>query len=532
MKVKKGGMLGAMIDCSRNAVMNVKTVKRFADILAGMGYNTLMLYTEDTFEVDNQPFFGYMRGRYTKEEIKELAHYCASKGVELIPCIQTLAHLGCIFKWPTVYGEINDCDDILLVEEEKTYQLIEDMFCTISQCFLSKKIHIGMDEAYKVGLGKYLNQHGYHERFEVINRHLHRVCALAEKYGLEPMIWSDMFCKLALGNEDYYEQNDWSAIQKKAALPENVSLVYWDYYSDDYARYEHMIKTNQAFQRPVLFAGGAWTWRGFAPDNAYSIKNTISALRACRDYGVSDIFLTLWGDDGGEGSRFSVLPTLFYTAALASGIEDVTEIKAKFREQFQMDFDSFMLLDTMDTPPGPHQDNPTKYLLYGDPFMGLLDYRISGEENAYYRTLKEKLSEVEVTEEFRPIFDTAIALCDLLSVKSELGARTRNAYLAGDKDCLRELAVVQYTEAIKKTQVFHEVFQRFWMTENKPHGFDIQDVRLGGVIQRLQTCKQRLLAYCDGSLESIPELEEKNLPIDCALNWSRVVSANVISQIF
>ena len=54
---------GTMIDCSRNAVMNTSAVKRWIDVTAGMGYNTLMLYTEDTYEVNNQPYFGYMRGR-------------------------------------------------------------------------------------------------------------------------------------------------------------------------------------------------------------------------------------------------------------------------------------------------------------------------------------------------------------------------------------------------------------------------------------------------------------------------------------
>ena len=56
--------LGVMIDCSRNAVMSVPTLKRWIDITASLGYNMLMLYTEDTYEVDNQPYFGYLRGRY------------------------------------------------------------------------------------------------------------------------------------------------------------------------------------------------------------------------------------------------------------------------------------------------------------------------------------------------------------------------------------------------------------------------------------------------------------------------------------
>ena len=45
-------MLGVMIYCSRNAVMKPKAVKQFADIIKAMGYDTLMLYTEDTYEVD------------------------------------------------------------------------------------------------------------------------------------------------------------------------------------------------------------------------------------------------------------------------------------------------------------------------------------------------------------------------------------------------------------------------------------------------------------------------------------------------
>ena len=66
-------MLGVMLDCSRNAVLKVETVKQYACLLKKMGYNTLMLYTEDTYEVENQPYFGHLRGRYSKVELKEMA---------------------------------------------------------------------------------------------------------------------------------------------------------------------------------------------------------------------------------------------------------------------------------------------------------------------------------------------------------------------------------------------------------------------------------------------------------------------------
>ena len=66
---------GVMLDCSRNAVMKVSSVKKYIDILARLGYDTLMLYTEDTYEVENQPYFGYLRGRYSKAELKEIDAY-------------------------------------------------------------------------------------------------------------------------------------------------------------------------------------------------------------------------------------------------------------------------------------------------------------------------------------------------------------------------------------------------------------------------------------------------------------------------
>ena len=81
----KDNYFGIMIDCSRGAVMKVEKVKEYVDYLALFGYNMLSLYTEDTFLVDNEPRFGYLRGAYTKDEIKEIDAYCVSKGIELVP---------------------------------------------------------------------------------------------------------------------------------------------------------------------------------------------------------------------------------------------------------------------------------------------------------------------------------------------------------------------------------------------------------------------------------------------------------------
>lgn len=78
---------GAMLDVSRNAVMKVDEVKKFVDLIAKAGYDSLQLYAEDIYKVKDEPFYGYLRGRYSAEEIKEIDAYCREKGVELIPLI-------------------------------------------------------------------------------------------------------------------------------------------------------------------------------------------------------------------------------------------------------------------------------------------------------------------------------------------------------------------------------------------------------------------------------------------------------------
>ena len=71
----KNGTYCVMLDCSRNGVMNVSALKKFVKIISSMGYNAIMLYTEDTYEVVGEEYFGLFRGKYTIAEIKEIDAY-------------------------------------------------------------------------------------------------------------------------------------------------------------------------------------------------------------------------------------------------------------------------------------------------------------------------------------------------------------------------------------------------------------------------------------------------------------------------
>ena len=79
-ETRVGNDLGVMVDCSRNAVPKISTLKKFVRYLSFMGYTFLSLYMEDTLKIDGEPYIGYQRGAYTVKDIQELDTYAQQYG--------------------------------------------------------------------------------------------------------------------------------------------------------------------------------------------------------------------------------------------------------------------------------------------------------------------------------------------------------------------------------------------------------------------------------------------------------------------
>ncbi|MBR5059920.1 MAG: beta-N-acetylhexosaminidase [Clostridia bacterium] len=525
---------GVMLDNSRDAVMNVVSVKKFIDVLKKLGADFQMLYTEETYEVNDQPYFGHHRGRFSKAEIKELDAYARERQIELMPCIQTLAHFNALMRWP-VYSALSDWGDILCAGDERVYTLIDDIFATLAECFTSRICNIGMDEAEYIGMGRYFKEHGLVNRMDILVTHLRRVAAIAEKYGFRLVMWGDMFYKLTGETEDKATFDS----ELAGRIPENVNLVYWDYYSADQAHYDARIRNYKKLQDDIWFAGGLWNWTGFTTHNTYSMRTSQAAVRSAAANNVRNAFFTVWGDNGGESSRFAVLPALYAVKRFSEGVFDIETIKEGFFETFGIAFDDFMLAELPDTPntDGGTCCNAEKYLLYNDPLMGNMDPLIRGDEGERYAACAEKLEKMAGNEEYGPVFNTCMKLCEALEIKSTLGKRTRELYQKGDKAGLRSIAA-DYDEAIARIADFYDAFEAQWMWENKPHGFDVHDIRIGGLLMRLRHAKARILKYADGVAESIPELDEPVLdpfcregqeqgPV-CLNSWGMIATCNVL----
>ena len=500
-----------MLDCSRNAVMRPDKVKEFAGIIADMGYNMLMLYTEDTYEIKGEPFFGHMRGRYTEKELKDIDAHCQSIGVELVPCIQTLAHLSQLKQWER-FSTLFDCNDILMAGEPEVYELIEKMFETLSKSFTSRRVHVGMDEAFLVGRGCYQDKNGYVDRVEILIEHLKRVKMIADKYGFQMMIWSDMFIRLHNDGE-YYGENIQIPQKTIELVPEGIELVYWDYYFKDKEHYDAMFNAHAHFKNTICFAGGLWTWTGYVPNMSKTWDTLVPAMKSVQEQEIDTLFFTLWGDNGKECSFYTQLPMIFAAAKMEQGIFDKKSIEKEFQEKYGYAFEEFMNLELpnlVDDRTGII-NNPGKYLLFNDPFIGILDFTVPAGVHKRYREASDKLSQCINGRRYDYIFDAEKKLSDVLIWKADLGIRIRSAYQSQDVNVLEDIAKQEIPMIIKGLQAFAEAFRILWLKENKPFGLEVQEARFGALMYRLKKCAERLMAYVKGEVAQIEELEEETL---------------------
>ena len=513
---------GAMADMSRNAVMNVKTVKTMLRKMALMGLNTYMLYTEDTYEIDGYPYFGYMRGKYTKAELRELDAYALSLGIELIPCVQMLGHLATHLRWPAA-GAYKDTENALLVGADATYKLLRAMLDSISECFTTRRIHVGMDETHDLGTGAYLEKNQYKDRQDIYFEHLAKVIELCREYGFQPMMWSDMFFRLAGRNikpyKEYHPDVEFTddVIER---IPKGIQQVFWDYYRPNEDFYTVNIdKHYRLFGKDMLFAGGIWTWSGHCPLFARSLGYSIPALNACRDRGVQEIFATIW-HNGSEGSLiFGLLGLSWYADYDYRGEYDPEGVKDCFRAACGVSYDTIVNCEKperFDAKDGTMMSTTRAYL-YNDPMVSLIDKHLEGYETSnHFRTVTELLKR-DTSEKgvFASAYDIVVKLSDVLENKADFGIRLKAAYDRRDRETLCAMRE-ECDVIVQKVKALWESHRISWMEYNKPFGWEIHDLRYGGLMARFQSVKERIGAYLAGECEHLEELEEERLRRDGA----------------
>lgn len=505
---------GAMLDMSRGGVMTVEAVKGMIDAHAALGLNMMMLYTEDTYTVPEAPYLGYLRGRYTEAELRELDDYAAASGVELVPCVQTLAHMEQFLQWDVNQG-IKDNDICLLADEPKTYEWIRAALTALRRCFRTNRIHIGMDEAHGVGLGNYYQLHGPCDRFQLLIRHLTRVVDICKELNFEPIMWSDMFYCLGSEKNEYYDTNAVVPKEIVDAIPD-VALCYWDYYHTDEAFYAGMLEGHRRMNRPVVFAGGIWTWSGILPHVKKTNAVAYPALQACLKAGVDTVLATMWGDDGSETDcRLALNQLPIFSEHVwqgegcnAADVERLGERLTGLPAACYKAMGEFYV--------NQEDRRPGKGFFYCDPLYPLTEgmWPLDGYRDGLQAGLATLASHRD-----DPRCEYAWLALEIALKKLDWVETLRPAYAQEDREKVLAMAQTELPALRDLYVQMLEVWRDQWEDGRKRQGWENICARLGAVMARLDDTQRVLTRWVKGEIPQVDELEET--PLSAKRLWGR-----------
>ena len=494
---------GAMLDVSSGSILTIEKTKEYISYMAAFGLNTFYFYIEDMYELEGYPQFGYMRGRFSVSQLQELDSFADSLGVEVIPYIQTLAHMQHYLRWREA-GPVTDMPDTLLCGSEDTYRLIDKMAETMRKAFKTKRINVGLDETFNLGKGQYEKKFGKEDATSIFEKHLRRVVEICNKYDFQPQMWSDMLFVMRSKNGQYNDTDLDFGDEMSSYLPD-VDLTYWEYLVTDEDTYDKMLKKHKSFGKKVVFAGSVWTFLQFLPSYGVTFDATIPALKACIKNDIKEVFATLWGGDGAECPMFmSIAGLAIYSEycyrSLDCTLDDIKEVMEFVGE---MSYDFAMLISKYDNLTG--KKNQGRNIFYGDIFWGPLgkdfDYK---DASKLYGDVLDSLKIVKSTnEDYNKL---AKLLFEILKIKTPL-FYIRNPYNNKDIPALKNaLADVERLKVLyKDLWTFHKLL---WDKYCKIFGWEIHSSRYASILARLDYIADVLTKYIIGEIDAIEELEE------------------------
>ena len=491
--------LGAMLDVSRNGVMRVASVKQYIDFLQRLGFNTLLLYMEDVYPLPDYPMFGYMRGGYSLEELREIDAYAAEKGLEVVPCIQTLGHMEQYLQHAES-APVRSTAKELLCGEEATYRLIEAMVCTMRSCFRTDRIHVGMDECEGMSGGEYRRRHGEVDPFLVFVDHLRRVCGICESYSFRPIIWGDMLD----GLKSAIPQEEKEVIVR--GLPA-FDFVDWKYWSINRESLLKGFEKDRRWGRHVMFAAGDSTWTGHLPNYHTVHRALLMSAQAAVESGIDEFFVTSWGDDGRECSSFFGLGAMLQIAAYnRTGERSSKEQLSCLAEEVGcMDYDT-MLLGELFNRPMDDTFSEGKRILWSDLLMNSSRTFKAEIADVFRRTAQKVQPLIDRNDGWqtayrfeKQAFETAAAKCEML-------VRLRKAYIDGDSAYLQDAVTRLLPELYDSYEALERIHRTLWLKDYKGIGWQVLSARYGAQLMRVRYAIDRLRDYLAGEITEIEEL--------------------------
>ena len=257
------GYRALMLDPARH-FLPIEDVKFYIDQMVRYKYNVLQLHLTDDqgwrIEIRKHPKLTAGQSFYTQEELADLIRYAAERHVEIVPELDIPGHtvavlaaypeLGCTHT-DTIAKNVGETVNLMLcANNEKVYEVYNDIIDEVSALFPSRYIHLGGDEAVIEKnwtkcerCQKMMKELKYEKASQLMIPFFSRMLSFVEADGKYPILWCELD-NIRMPANDYL-----------FPYPKNVTLVSWRYGLTPTCQ-----KLTQQHGNPLIMAPGEFAY--------------------------------------------------------------------------------------------------------------------------------------------------------------------------------------------------------------------------------------------------------------------------------
>lgn len=289
---------GVHDDISRGPVPTLDYMKKQIRTCAAFKLNLFSLYIEHVFDYQSHPLIGPKEGSLTAGDVKELVQYARRYYVTILPEQQAFGHLHHVLK-NELYSDLAETPHghVLAPVNEKSYELIKDLYSELVPLFPGPLFHIGADETFELGQGQTKERVKEVGLGRIYLEHLKRVSEIMKPYNKRLMFWGDIAMRYP---------------ELLSILPRDVIAVAWSYGPSQ--SFDNMLKPYKDAGLDLFVSPGANNWNRIFPNLDAAFINVKNFVRDGQKYGALGMLNTTWDDDG-EALFGMTWPAIVFGAA-------------------------------------------------------------------------------------------------------------------------------------------------------------------------------------------------------------------------
>jgi len=273
---------GVHDDISRGPVPTIDYIKKQIRTCAAYKLNLFSLYIEHVFDYQSHPLIGPKEASLNAAEVTELVNYGKRYFVTILPEQQAFGHLHHVLKYE-FYSELAETPHghVLAPVNEKSYELIKDLYAELVPLFPGPLFHIGADETFELGRGQSRDRANEAGLGRIYLEHLKRVSEIMKPYKKRLMFWGDVAIRYP---------------ELLQILPKDVIAVAWDYSAAQ--NFDNKLKPYKDAGLDLFVSPGANNWNRIFPNFDVAFLNIKNFVRDGQKYGALGMLNTTWDDDG------------------------------------------------------------------------------------------------------------------------------------------------------------------------------------------------------------------------------------------